>query len=264
MHIIIKLLPWMLILYGLWGGYEKWDVKMAESDSLVQELSGLKSKLVKLQKAKKEIEAYYADIETEKNNIKKISKEFEFVQKKLPEKQNDKENLQLFADIAKRMLIKEMTFSQGNDKKKTGYIERSYTATAKGTYMQFLLFFESLYKYERLFDVKNILFKAASTGRKGALPSYRGTISTSIRTSTKLITWGKIKNENLDGFMHGFVVGRSFCRKRGGVPAPQEKKKQGIPGRGEFHREPSGFEGPFQEKTDEGLGEAKHIQDHSC
>ena len=174
MYIIIKSLPWLIIVYGFWSGYELYEVRSEENESLIQEVSGLKSRLVKLEKAKKEIEAYYADIETAKSNIKKISKQFSLVQKKLPEKQNDKENFNLFKDIAKRVLIKEVKFTSGKDNPKKGYIEKSYTVNAKGTYMQFLLFFELLYKYEQLFDVKNILFRTANTEERGRFQVVEG------------------------------------------------------------------------------------------
>ena len=174
MHIIIKLLPWVLILYGFWGGYEVYETKTVENQALSGEISGLDVKLVKLQKTKKEIEVYYSDIETAKDKFKKISKEFELVQKKLPEKLDNKENFNLFKDIAKRMLIKEINFSIGKNRKKEGYVEKSYTVNGKGTYLQFLLFFEALYKYEQLFDVKNILFRTVDVQEKGRFQVVEG------------------------------------------------------------------------------------------
>ena len=167
MHIFVKFIPWIIIAYGLWGAYGSMQENIEKSESLSQEVSGLQSKLAKLKKSKKEIETYYSDIKTAKDNIEKISKEFQLVQKKLPEKQNDEENFSLFKEIAKKVLIKNIKFSIGKEIKRKGYIEKFYTVNAKGAYMQFLLFFELLYKYDRLFDVKNILFRTKDEKSKG-------------------------------------------------------------------------------------------------
>ena len=167
MTTVIKLLPWALILYGLWGGFQIYETKTVENESLMVEISGLETRLVKLKKAKKDIELYYSDIEAAKDRIKKISKEFEFVQKKLPEKQDDKENFDLFKKIADKVLIKKIKFNTSGSKQKSGYIEKTYVVNAKGTYLQFLLFFELLYKYERLFDVRNILLRSGKVQERG-------------------------------------------------------------------------------------------------
>ena len=167
MIIIIKLLPWLLIGYGFWDGYSAYEESLVKAEELESELSGSQSKLVKLEKAIKDIESYYSDIEAEKNKMEKISKEFEVVQKKLPEKQDDKENFYLFEEIARKVLMKEIKVSPGVDKSRSGYIEKSYTINAKGTYLQFLLYFELLYKRERLFDIKNILLRTKTAEERG-------------------------------------------------------------------------------------------------
>ena len=164
----------MLILYGFWDAYGVYEAKSIENEQLLDEISASKAKLARLEKIKKEIEIYYSDIENAKDKFKKISKEFELVQKKLPEKQNDQENFNLFRSIAKRMLIKDIKFSLGKDTERTGYVEKSYTVNGEGTYLQFLLFFESLYKYDRLFDVKNVLFRTVDIQEKGRFQIIEG------------------------------------------------------------------------------------------
>ena len=188
MHIFIKFIPWIIIAYGLWGAYELTEIKLEKAESLNQEVSGLQSKLTKLKKSKQEIETYYSDIKAAKKNIEKISKEFRLVQRKLPEKQNDKENFSFFKEVAKKVLVKEINFSAGREIRKKGYIEKFYTVNAKGTYMQFLLFFELLYKYERLFDVKNILFRTKDVQAKGRFQVIEAEfdIATYIYSGTKL------------------------------------------------------------------------------
>ena len=167
MDILIKLLPWLLIAYGFWGGYETFDNRVLEVKNMEGEVSSLNAKLKKLKKVKKDIESYYSDRDVAKDNMEKISKDFEIAQKKLPEKQDDKENIRLFEEITKKVYIKNAKINMGNNKKKSGYIEKSYRVNGTGTYLQFLLFFEQLYKNEQLFDVSDILFRTVEIQEVG-------------------------------------------------------------------------------------------------
>ena len=174
MQILIKLLPWLLIAYGFWGGYGLYEEKIVKAEELEGEFSALKTKLKKLEKTKKDIESYYSDRDVAKENMEKVSKDFELAQKKLPEKQDDRANIQLFQEIAKEMLIKGVKITVGRDVSKSGYTEKSYTFNGTGTYLQFLLFFESLYKRDQLFDVKDILFRTVKVQELGRFQAVEG------------------------------------------------------------------------------------------
>ena len=174
---VIKLIPWLIIAYTFWQGYLIYEEFSSKKTSLQEQISLIKRKINKSKARRRNIKSYRKDVASAKSNIGKITKALEDIQKKLPQQKDDAKIFEFFRNLASGLLIKDVSFSPSIENNKGFYIEKNYNFSAKGTYLQFLLFFEKIARTERLFNIKNVSFTRFKTKKQGYFQTINAAVS---------------------------------------------------------------------------------------
>ena len=153
---ILKNLHTIIILYALWGFYNIYEEKMLQIEQEQQETPVLQSKIEKSKRKLKQIEKFKKNLEVSKERVKEVVKQIEKVQKQLPSDINDAAVQELVGNIAKDLKVKNPSPSAGKETLNGFYFAKDYNFSGRGTFLQFLIFFENLAKAERILNVKEL------------------------------------------------------------------------------------------------------------
>ena len=109
-----------------------------------------------------------SQIEVFRKRIDEVNDQIVLVQRQLPESLVDTDILDTFSKQANILNIKDAKFSPASEKIEGFFVSKQYRMSAKGTHLQFLVFFERLKKLSRIYNVENLkieLPQIASRGR---------------------------------------------------------------------------------------------------
>ncbi|MBL6988925.1 MAG: type 4a pilus biogenesis protein PilO [Bacteriovoracaceae bacterium] len=169
----IHFLIFAWIVYDNYTLYENYTTKIKEIND---ELPGINRKITRYNKEHKQLTAYYDDIEEAKTRIEKVAQEVEKLQRQLPNKIDDTENLQLIDDITRSVNLKDVDLKPQGTDNKGFYLTKNYKLKASGTYLQFLIFFEKIANTSRLFNIKNVKLHSTDIKQKGRFQVIGGDI----------------------------------------------------------------------------------------
>lgn len=155
---ILKNLHVFIFLYAFWGFFNIYEQKTLEIETEKQETPVLESKITKAQRKLKEINKFKKNLEVSKERVKEVVKQIEKIQKQLPADVNDAQVQELIGGIASKLKIKDPSPSAGKEALNGFYFAKDYNFSGKGTFLQFLIFFENLAKAERILNVKQLAF----------------------------------------------------------------------------------------------------------
>lgn len=164
---IVSKLHILIIFYAAWSGWQQWLGMTEGLDGLNMERDSLNARVKKLSKDKKEVAKFLKDIEKAKEKMKLVEEEVRVIQRKLPEKIDDSENLGKIKGIAQNLNIQNIFLAPGKEDNRGFYYAKKYDLTATGTYLQFLLFFEKLSTSERLYNVVDIELSKSDVVQRG-------------------------------------------------------------------------------------------------
>jgi Tfp pilus assembly protein PilO len=156
-----------IFIYGAYTAWGLWEIHIQKVQESNVNVEILERKIIKLQKEKKQVKSFLKDIEKAKEKIKLVEEEVRKLQKKLPSKIVDTENLSLLKVIGDSLNIRNIFLAPGVEDNRGFYIAKKYDLTATGTYLQFLLLFEKLSTTEQLFNVVSIDLKKSDVQRRG-------------------------------------------------------------------------------------------------
>jgi len=159
---------WILII--LWGGfgvYTKYEEHNVALESSRAEVPDLEAKISKKQKEKKDLQNYFSDIEEAKTKIEKVASEIERLQQQFPSEISDTDNLALISSIAESLNIKQIFLSPGIESNKGFYFSKLYKVKASGTYLQILIFLEKIAEAKRLLNVYDAQLVKIDKRQKG-------------------------------------------------------------------------------------------------
>ena len=159
---IISQLHIFILLYGAYTGYFLWEEHDVQYQELLNELPAIQEDIEKTSKKVKEIDEFKKKSEESKIRVEEVAKNIELAQRQLPSEINDTNIMNFFQEEINTLNIKESSFVPGNETKSTYYIAKEYSLKAKGTFLQFLVFFERLAAASRIYNVKSL--KLISTG----------------------------------------------------------------------------------------------------
>jgi len=166
-----------IIAYALYTAWQSWtdvNLKLEESNS---EFESLNIRVRKLKKEKRKIAKFLKDIEKAKKKMLLVEEEVKIIQKKLPAKIDDTENLGMIKKIALGLNIKNIFLAPGKEDNRGFYFAKKYDLTATGTYLQFLLLCEKLSTSERLYNVVDIELMKSKVNRRGRFQLVNGKFS---------------------------------------------------------------------------------------
>lgn len=164
----------LLLAYGLYGGWVLYDEHVVQRDDVVSRGSGIDAEIADAQKKVKEIQEFSKKTEEYKVRVEEVAKNIESVQKQLPAETNDTQILSFFQTEINSLNIKDANFTPGNEERSTYYISKEYTLKARGTFLQFMIFFERIGTADRIYNIKNLKLSSPNDVQKGRFQIISG------------------------------------------------------------------------------------------
>lgn len=170
----ISNLHYLIIAYGLWGAYEMYETHTVELEQITSQVSAIESEIVNLEQKVKEIQDFKDKTEEYKIRVEEVAKNIETVQKQLPAEISDPQILTYFNQEMTVLNIKDPNLVPGKEESSTYYISKDYTLKAKGTFLQFLIFFERIGNAARIYNVKSLKLVAVEEKKRGRFQIVSG------------------------------------------------------------------------------------------
>jgi Tfp pilus assembly protein PilO len=167
MQALLSRIHIFIILYfgaQLYLGLEEHEVKVRNIKSKIPRVV---KKIKRAEKEVNELKKYYKDIDEVKVQIETIAQEIEKIQRQLPGSISDAENLDIIKKIAESLNIKEIYLTPKQEQEKGFYYSKKYNLKGKGTYLQFLIFFEKIGEVERIMNISRMDFTASKKAQRG-------------------------------------------------------------------------------------------------
>lgn len=163
----ISNLHWLLLFYGIYGGWVFYDEHTLQMEEITNRSSGIDNDIVNAQKKVREIQEFVKKTEEYKVRVEEVAKNIESVQKQLPSETNDTQILSFFQQEINSLNIKDASLSPGKEESSTYFIAKDYSIKAKGTFLQFLIFFERIGSADRIYNIKSLKLSSSNDAQKG-------------------------------------------------------------------------------------------------
>lgn len=164
----------LLLLYGLYGTWVSYDEHSLQMEELTNrevsaqaEIGPLEQKVAAIQDFAKKTEEYKARVE-------EVAKNIETVQRQLPAETNDSSILSYFQQEIGALNLKDADFKPGLEATSTYFISKDYSLKAKGTFLQFLIFFERIAGADRIYNIKNLKLSNDNAAQRGRFQMISG------------------------------------------------------------------------------------------
>lgn len=158
---IVKNLHLIILLVALWNMYELYEAKELELSSLYTQKPILEAKIKRNKLKLKQIKQFKRNLKISKRRVGSVLEQLETVQKQLPAEINDTEVQRTMTSISNDLRIKNPSPSPLKEEELGFYFSKEYTFHAKGTFLQFLIFFEKLGETKRILNVKSLVLKSS-------------------------------------------------------------------------------------------------------
>lgn len=167
-------LHFIILAYGLYGAYTRYEEHVFQVEEITKQFPPIDEEIQANEKKIKEIQDYLKKSDEYKVRVDEVAKNIEAVQKQLPAETNDSQILTYFNQEMSVLNIKEPSLVPGKEEKSAYYISKEYALKAKGTFLQFLIFFERLSNAERIYNVKSLSLKMNKDVQKGRFQIIEG------------------------------------------------------------------------------------------
>ena len=164
----------LIVIYGLYGVWESFDANTLRMDELNNQFPSIEAEIVSNQKKVKEIQEFVKKTEESKIRVEEVAKNIESAQKQLPAEINDNQILTVFNQEINSLNIKDPQIVPGSETTGTYFISKDYMIKAKGTFLQFLIFFERIGNATRIYNVKSLKLVNADTSQRGRFQLVAG------------------------------------------------------------------------------------------
>jgi Tfp pilus assembly protein PilO len=171
---IIANLHVFILLYGVYGGWLMYEEHTVQVEDLVSRSSALDAQVSVAEKKVKEIEDFVKKADEYRVRVEEVAKNIESVQKQLPAETNDAQILSFFQTEINSLNMKDAEFRPGNEESTAYIISKEYSLKAKGTFLQFLIFFERISTADRIYNVKNLKLVSSEDVQKGRFQIIAG------------------------------------------------------------------------------------------
>lgn len=164
---IINKVYFVIIFLALWGLYEKYEEVQILNEQNLTALEVVNTSIAKAKKDRRKIDDYLKNIDIKKGEIEEVAQQIEKLQKKLPQKATDSENVSLIRKNADNLKIRDVIVNPGVETENGFYFSKRYDVQGVGTYLQFLMLLESLTTSERILNLKNLVIERSDAKIKG-------------------------------------------------------------------------------------------------
>jgi Tfp pilus assembly protein PilO len=164
---IIANLHVFIFLYGLYTVYEMWDAHTISYTELETQIPGIEENIKKTEVKVKAIQDFVKKAEEYKVRVEEVAKSIESVQRQLPSETNDSQIIGFFQKDMGNLNIKDPAISPSPEEVGTYFISKNYTLKARGTFLQFLIFFERIGTASRIYNVRSLTLSNPGENKKG-------------------------------------------------------------------------------------------------
>lgn len=163
-----------ILLYGLYGAWVMYDEHIIQLEEVQSRGNGVDADIENAKKKVNEIQEFMKKTDEYKVRVEEVAKNIETVQKQLPADTNDTQILTFFQSEISALNIKDASFNPGKEDKSTYYIAKEYNLRAKGTFLQFLIFFERIGTADRIYNIKDLKLTNLDQAQKGRFQIIEG------------------------------------------------------------------------------------------
>lgn len=171
---LISNLHFILLIYGLYVGWVMYDEHQLKAEELANRGSGIDVEISIAQKKVRELDEFSKKTDEYKVRVEEVAKNIEAVQKQLPAETNDSQILGFFQNEINALNIKDANFTPGKEEKSIYFISKDYNLKARGTFLQFLIFFERIGNSDRIYNIKNLKLTTPNDTQKGRFQMISG------------------------------------------------------------------------------------------
>lgn len=154
--LLIKNLHWFFVAYAVNNLFIMYTEKDEQLQNLKNTTPTIQSKITREKRNLAQIEDFKKNLSKTKERVLEVVKQIEKTQRQLPADVKDTEVQELLGGIANKLRMKDVQQSPGKEENNGFYFNKEYSFIAKGTFLQSLIFFESLSKAERILNVKKV------------------------------------------------------------------------------------------------------------
>jgi Tfp pilus assembly protein PilO len=163
----LKNIHFLLIVYTLYQVYDKYQKKSVQIETIEGQRIVLEKEVTDLKEKIAKSAEYKSNLEIIKQRLEEIYGQIQIAQRQLPNDTNDTQILSSFSQEAKNLNVNINNLRPGQETKEQFYFIKDYSFDALGTWLQVLVFLESLNKRERIFNVKSMAIKNSTSKQRG-------------------------------------------------------------------------------------------------
>lgn len=156
-----------ILLWGIYEVYERWDLHSQSLLDLEGQIPPIEVQIQEAKKKVKEIQDFLKKAEEYKARVEEVAKSIEAVQKQLPAETNDSVILGYFQKEMSLLNIKDPQLTPSSEEKSTYFITKNYNIKARGTFLQFLIFFERIGNAARIYNIRDLTLSNNGVPQKG-------------------------------------------------------------------------------------------------
>ena len=164
----------VILAYGLYLAWESFDNHSIRMEEINNQFPSVEAEIALNQKKVKEIQEFVKKAEESKVRVEEVAKNIESAQRQLPADINDNQIITFFNQEISTLNIKDPQIVPGSEATSTYFISKEYKITAKGTYLQLLIFLEGIGNASRIYNVKNFKLFNNNPSQKGRFQLISG------------------------------------------------------------------------------------------
>jgi len=157
----------LILIYGIYGVYVAYDEHSLKMTEIESQFPSVNAEITANLKKVKEIQEFVKKTEESKIRVEEVAKNIEAAQKQLPADIDDNQILKFFNVEIGALNIKDPNITPGKEAASTYFISKEYQIKAKGTFLQFLIYFERVGSAARIYNVKSFKLLNDNPGQKG-------------------------------------------------------------------------------------------------
>lgn len=164
----------LILLWGIYGVYTSWEAHTLQLEGLNAQIVQIDDEMAQNQKRLKEIQEFVKKADEYKVRVEEVAKNIEAVQKQLPADINDSQIIAFFQNEISGLNIKDASITPGRSDNSTYFISKEYKLQGRGTFLQFLIFFERIGTADRIYNIKNLKLTTGSEPQRGRFQMVTG------------------------------------------------------------------------------------------
>ena len=165
---------WIILIYALWGTYVKYEEHALAIEGVDSQFGGIDQETKQTEKSLKEIQENMGKIAEFKTRVESVAKNIESVQRQLPADINDTQILTYLNQEMSSLGIKDTSIVPSSETTGTYFVSKDYNFKGRGTFLQFLIFFERLGNADRIYNIKSLKLINSADNQKGRFQIVSG------------------------------------------------------------------------------------------